>query len=505
MVKKHKIIAIITALASVFVVVSLYITQDNSLSSSASLSKVYPKEQHTHDITRPVIRVESIMERGVIRIATRNAPTTYYQGPLGPKGFEYDLAKDFADYLGVDLEVVLYDSITDILSAVRNQEVDLAAAGITKTKHREKEFLFGPTYQEIEQQVVCNRQHKRPKKPEDLIGLDLHVISNSSYVEQLKELAKEHPALKWTENAHVSTEELIHEVADGAIDCIISDSNIVKLNQRYFPNLTTSMSITGKQPLAWVMNKETATLKQVLSDWYVQYKALGQLDTLEQHYYQYVPIFDYVNIRALHRRIDSRLPKYKPYFQRGAEEHGLDWLLLAAQAYQESHWNPKAKSPTGVRGMMMLTLPTAKQVGIKSRLDAKQSIEGGARYMSSIMGRLPEAIPDNTRIWYGLAAYNVGMGHLYDARNLATKLGKDPNNWDDMQEVLPLLAKKKYYTRLRYGYARGSEPVEYVKRIRHYRDILNKKIKVGSSEAVKDSEVIKAIETVNVSDSIKDS
>ena len=470
MLAKNKIIVLSISVVLLAIFSSLYwIEKDPSL-----LSQTYLKEAAHEDIKPPVIRVESIIKRGVLRIATRNAPTTYYQGSLGPKGFEYDLAKDFANYLNVDLEVIVYDSIADILKAVQTQQVDLAAAGITKTNTRLKSFLFGPTYQEIEQQVICNREHKTPQKIADLVGRDLHVISQSSYVERLTELTKFHPELKWTEHTNTSTEALIHKVANGNIECVISDSNIVKLNQRYFPNLKTRLSITDKQSLAWALHKDSATLKQVLNDWFVQYKALKQLSLLEQHYYFYVPIFDYVDIRALHRRIDSRLPKYQPFFEQAAGQHDLNWVLLAAQSYQESHWNPKAKSPTGVRGMMMLTLPTAKQVGIKSRLDAEQSINGGAIYMSSLIGRLPESIPDRTRIWYGLAAYNIGMGHLYDARNLARKLGKNPDSWEDMQEVLPLLADKKYYSRLRYGYARGSEPVEYVKRVRHYRDILEK-------------------------------
>ena len=379
----------------------------------------------------------------------------------------------------------------DILSAVSADDVDLAAAGITKTGERQKSFLFGPSYQDIKQQVVCNRQKQAPKKISDLENRDIHVISKSSYVETLKALSTSNPNITWVENQTASTEELIHDVANGMIECVVSDSNIVKLNQRYFPNLKTGVSITDNQSLAWVLNKQSPTLKQVIDDWFTQYQALGLLDSLNQHYYQYVPIFDYVDIRAFHRKIDSKLPKYKPYFETAADQHELDWLLLAAQSYQESHWNPRAKSPTGVRGMMMLTLPTAKQVGVKSRLDAKQSIDGGARYMSSLMRRLPEAIPEDSRIWFGLAAYNVGMGHLYDARNLATNLGKNPNSWQDMQEVLPLLAKKKYYSRLRYGYARGYEPVTYVKRIRHYRDILEKKIEKKIGQGINSSNATK--------------
>ncbi|UZE96188.1 membrane-bound lytic murein transglycosylase MltF [Alkalimarinus alittae] len=459
---------------------ALLLVKTNTFNLNTSLdgkSSLYPQEPDETGIPRPVVLVNSIIKRGTLRVATRNAPTTYYHGPLGAKGFEYDLAKDFADYLGVDLEIVVYDNIADILDAVNAEVVDLAAAGITKTGTRQQSFLFGPSYHNIKQQVICNRDKGAPRNISDLAGRNIHVIAKSSYVERLKELAQDTPAISWTEHASASTEELIHDVADGLIECVVSDSNIVKLNQRYFPNIKTGLSITESQPLAWTLNKKSTALKQVIDDWFTQYRALGLLASLNQHYYQYVPIFDYVDIRAFHRRIDSKLPKFKTYFEQAAEKYNLDWLLLAAQSYQESHWNPKAKSPTGVRGMMMLTLPTAKRVGVKSRLDVKQSIDGGARYMSSLMGRLPDGIPEHSRIWFALAAYNVGMGHLYDARNLATKLGKDPNNWHDMQDVLPLLAKKEYYSRLRYGYARGSEPVEYVKRIRHYRDILEKKIK----------------------------
>lgn len=474
MISRAKLIAIIISFAVALIVIAMLLPEQRS--SSSALSRVYTKQSSSHKISQPNSPVTEIMERGVLRVATRNAPTTYYQGAIGAEGFEFDLVKDFSDYLGVDLEVVLYDSVADILEAVEDGDVDLAAAGITKTRGRESRFLFGPAYQQIEQQVVCNRQQPAPQKIADLVGRDLNVIAGSSYVERLKQLATEHTALLWTEHQQVSTEELIYSAAQGQIECVVSDSNIVRLNQRYFPDVRQALTLSDKQSLAWAMHQRSTDLKQVIADWFLQYQELGLLEKLDQHYYQYVPVFDFVDTRAFHRRVDSRLPHYQPFFEQSAQQNELGWVLLAAQSYQESHWNPKAKSPTGVRGMMMLTLPTAKQVGIKSRLDAEQSIDGGARYMASLLGRLPEDIPQKDRIWYGLAAYNIGMGHLYDARNLAESLGKDPNNWDDMQQVLPLLAKKKYYSRLRYGYARGYEPVEYVKRVRHYRDILTIKV-----------------------------
>ncbi len=425
------------------------------------------------------VRVEDIQKAGKIRVLTRNAPTTYYQGAFGEKGFEYDLINDFAAYLGVEVDLIIKDSVGEILQALENGEADLAAAGLTITPQREKRFLFGPPYIHVEQQVVCHRDIARPKTAEDLVGKSLFVINASSYVERLQELRKEVPALVWKEETDVSTEELLHWVIKRHADCVVADSTIVRINQRYFPELRVAFSLSNPQPLGWVMTKDATGLKQVIADWLQQLRAFGKLEEYENHYFEYVPIFDFVDIRAFHRRIESRLPNYLPMFQTAAVTHELPWELLAAQAYQESHWDPKAKSPTGVRGIMMLTRRTAKSLGVTSRLDPQQSIDGGAKYLANLIERVPDTVEGEDRLFYGLAAYNVGMGHIWDARKLARQLGKDPNSWNDIRETLPLLAKKKYYKNLKYGYARGWEPVKYVSRIRNYLYILNNELAVA--------------------------
>jgi membrane-bound lytic murein transglycosylase F len=166
------------------------------------------------------------------------------------------------------------------------------------------------------------------------------------------------------------------------------------------------------------------------------------------------------------------LPNYQQLIQQVAAEYQLDWHLLAAIAYQESHWNPLATSPTGVRGMMMLTLPTARELGVQDRLDPLQSLRGGARYLKNIKRRLPQRIAEPDLTWFALAAYNIGMGHLEDARVITQRQGRDPDVWVDVMAYLPYLQKSKYYEKARYGYARGSEPVTYVQNIRHYYSIL---------------------------------
>lgn len=179
--------------------------------------------------------------------------------------------------------------------------------------------------------------------------------------------------------------------------------------------------------------------------------------------------------RLLFRRhLKGRFPRYHEHFREAADKHGISWKLLAAQAYQESHWNWRAKSPTGVRGIMMLTRRTAASLGVKNRLDPVESIHGGARYLSRLERRLPSEIHRADRTLFALAAYNVGLGHVKDARVLARRQGMNPNRWRDLQSVLPLLSVKRYYKALPHGYARGHEPVRYVKHIREYRSLLDR-------------------------------
>ena len=411
-------------------------------------------------------------------VVTRNAPTTWYQGREEPEGPELDLVRSFAEQAGIDYRFEIVDSISEVLDWIQSGKAHIAAAGLTHTEQREQQGLvFGPPYATVQQQVVCRRQHgDLPETVADLVGKRIEVIADSSYVERLNELKLEVGALTWDEVQDMGTEQLLERVWNREIDCTIADSNIVSINRRYFPELVVAFPFSEEQSLAWVVADDWRHLVGDLETWLEQITSNGQLAAIDERYYGHVELFDYVDMRKFVTRIEQRLPKYVEDFRRVAGEHGLDWMLLAAQAYQESHWNPKAKSPTGVRGIMMLTLATAKQMGVKSRLDPRQSIEGGARYLARMLGRIPESVEGDNRLWFALAAYNVGFGHLRDARKLAESLGRNPDVWFDLKEVLPLLSQKKYYKTLQYGYARGSEPVRYVQRIREYHQVLQRKL-----------------------------
>ena len=425
-------------------------------------------------------RLEKIKAKGEIVVLTRNAATTFYETGKGYLGVEYEMAQAFAESIGVDARFIQKSDVSSLFEGVNKGEADFAAAGLTRTEDREKSFLFGPAYQSVTQQLVCRRGGKRPKKIEDLVDVKIKVSTSSSYVEQLRQVKKQHPEVQWQEVDDTDTETLLENVWFKKIDCTIADSNIVAINRRYYPELSVRFDVTEPESLAWVFSKSDESLQDAVDEWFSEYKSSGKLDEVMHRYYGYIERFDYVDVRAYQRKIKSHLPTYKKVFKQAAKKHKSSWTLLAAQAYQESHWRPKAKSPTGVRGMMMLTRTTAKELGVKNRLDPNASIMGGALYLNKLRKRLPKEVVEPDRTWLALAAYNVGMGHIWDARKLAKMLNKNPDSWQDMAKVLPLLTKKKYYKNLKHGYARGFEPVSYVKNIRDYQDMLEKLMKENS-------------------------
>ncbi|MEJ2376555.1 MAG: membrane-bound lytic murein transglycosylase MltF, partial [Pseudolabrys sp.] len=421
-------------------------------------------------------RLKAIKARGTLVVLTRNAPTTYYIGrddkPTGP---EHDLIVSFAKSIGVKPKFVIKNSVSELLHAFAHGEGDVVAAGITRTSERSKRFRFGPFYQQVTQQVVCGRHGKRARSVEQLSDVNFEIISDSSYVERLQALKKTHPDLHWKTSRDDDTEELLRRIWEGKLDCTVADSDIVDINRRFFPNLVVTFDLSKRQPLAWVLPKGAEGLQQAMQDWLEEYKSSGKLKQVMQRYYAHVKVFDYVDTRVYLRRIKHRYPRYRKLFHKAADRYGVSPIILAAQGYQESHWNPYAKSPTGVRGIMMLTQDTARSLGVKNRLNPRQSINGGAKYLAHLEARLSDDIDTPDRIWFALAAYNIGFAHLRDARKLTEKLGHDPDQWSAVKNVLPLLNKRQYYRHLDHGYARGTEAVRYTQRIRNYADILREK------------------------------
>ena len=403
-------------------------------------------------------------ETGVLKVATRNGSTTYYvdrhENPVGP---EHALISAYAESRGWQVEWTMLDSTSDVLAALESGNTHLAAAGLTHLASRDERFVRGPAHTEITEQLVCHRDARpMPRKPEDIPGTDIVVTAGSSYVETLNKLNEQHPGIAFEEDADRTTEVILSDVAERDVGCTVADSNIVQVMRR----------LTQGRNLGWYMPKASEDLASDAHEWMNSVEGDEAIGLMENRYYAYIGDFDFVDLRALNRRIEDRLPDFIDQFREAEAKTGMPADLLAALAYQESHWDPAAKSPTGVRGIMMLTRRTAESLGVTNRLDPDAAIDGGARYLADRHRRLPETIPEPDRTFLALASYNIGRGHLLDARELARNLNKNPDSWQDMTEVLPLKADKRYYPSTRYGYARGYEPVHYVQRIRNYRDVI---------------------------------
>ncbi len=423
-----------------------------------------------------VPHLEEIRERGELRVLTRYGPTTYYvkdakNGELA--GFEYELVKKFSEQLNVKLKIIVPDNLGDMLHLIEEGKADIAAAGLTITPDRQDNIRFGPSYDKVIQQLVYRLGNKKPKNLTDLNEGQLEVVAASSHVEKLKSHQQEIPSLTWTENTELDSSGLLELVQLELIDYTVADSNEVAANQIKFPELRVAFNLSDPQPLAWAMPfSEDGSLANEMATFFDQMDESGDLSRLKEKYYGHIRHFDYLDTRAIERRILTRLPKYQTMFQQAGEKYGIDWRLLAAISYQESHWDRHAVSPTGVKGLMMLTQSTAKLMKVSDREDPAQSIEGGAAYLVSIKKRLPERINEPDRTWIALAAYNIGLGHVEDARKLTQADGGNPDLWPDVKAHLALLSKRKWYEKTKHGYARGGEPVHYIQNIRRYHDIL---------------------------------
>ena len=420
----------------------------------------------------PPTLLERIIAQGHLPMLSSNGPITYYQGPFGYTGFEYELAEAFSDYLGVELVINDEPNLGHMLAAVGNAQAVFAANGLSITEERQKNLDFSTPYMQVQQQVIYRRGSPRPKTLADLLALDIVVVTQSSHVELLKRLRQTLPGLRWREIEEAEQLDMLEMVHSGHADATIVDSTAYTVNSSIYPRARRAFDLPELDNIGWAFPKGgDGSLRKAANQFLREFKYSGKLAALTDKYFN-ANTLDEGGALTFSSHIDKRLPQWEGDFREAAHQFDLDWLLLAAISYQESHWNANARSYTGVRGLMMLTRNTAKSLGITNRSNPQQSIYGGAKYFTQVMARLPQRIANPDRLWMALAAYNVGYGHLEDARILTEQQGGNPDLWTDVKERLPLLSKKKYYKHTKYGYARGWEPVKYVENIRHFHTIL---------------------------------
>ena len=421
-----------------------------------------------------IASLEDLLISGRLIVLTLDGPTihTTDADTGAPAGYEVDLVRAFAIDLGVSVQYEVMPDIDSLLAALQAGEGHIATANLTVTEARSREHAFGPAYSTVREQLVCNDSGPVPTRLDRLAEARIVVLEGSSYLGTLEDHARRLGGLEWSEASAGSAMPLLEQVQADEFDCTIADSHLADFARRRLPDLVIGLDLSEEQSLAWAYDSEISGLGDALETWFSGAHATGFLEALDESWFGRFGDFDYVDVAEFVNRVDTRLPQYEALFRLAADDSPFDWELIAAQAYQESHWDPDAVSATGVRGLMMLTLSTAERVGIADRTDPKQSIEGGVTYLTALYRRVPDSVTGEDRLWFALAAYNVGMGHMYDTRALAERLGRDKNSWADLEATLPLLSDPDYYPGLRYGYARGYEPVAYVQKVREYRALL---------------------------------
>ena len=395
-------------------------------------------------------------------------------------GPECNLARGLAKRLGRSFKAILVPTCVEARRLVSEGGADLAVTGTPFVAGQG--LLAGPAYNRTSQCLVYRYGDGNPRGITRLGRGRLVVPAGSHHQQLLEDLAVKHPSLSWQAVADAGYPELLRQVAAGEARYTLADSHELAVYRQYYPSLRCARVLTETRKLNWALKASAdPEFNRAVAGFFTEQQANGEINRVFERHLGHSDNLDFVSASRFARAVRDRLPKYRAWFERAARKNGVDWRLLAAIGYQESHWDPNGVSPTGVRGLMMLTRDTARQMGVSNRRSARQSIDGGSRYFKRVKGKIPRRIPEPDRTWLALAAYNLGFGHLEDGRILTQRHGGDPDRWSDVVRRLPLLSKRKFYRTLKRGKARGSEAVRYVSNIRSYYDIL--RWRTGSDEA----------------------
>ncbi len=447
-------------------------------------------------------QLEQVLEHGKVRFVMRNTGASYAVDAKVEEGLEYHMAELFAEQLGVDFEIIIAKNHSDMINILDKNKADIAI-GLTRDVELSVPIHYSTTYKITNEHVIYKRGNNRPRRIQDLTNGSVAVSAQTSYAQQLATHQVQHANLEYHLDETLDTFGLLELVANDELDYTIVNSHDLEMYRRFYPELQIGFQLASNQEIAWAL--KPITQYQTFNVWANNIKALGiapdaitnlqtkminddslsslvdaymldleqtgELEYLLEVYFGHLQKFNYIDTSTFIRRIKNTLPEYEQMFKEAAD-NDLDWLLLAAIGYQESHWKPNARSPTGVRGLMMLTNATARCVGVSNRVDPEQSIQGGAEYFRRVHERLPESIVEPDRTWMALASYNIGYGHVEDTRKLVQRNGGDPNKWADVRAWLPKKHQQYWHSQTRHGYARGNEAVVYVENIRRYYDLL---------------------------------
>jgi membrane-bound lytic murein transglycosylase F len=430
--------------------------------------------------------LEQIRIRGQLRVATLNQPTSYYLGARGAEGFEYRLASAYAQRLNVQLVVLPARDAAALQATLASGNADLVAAEQSADATWSRVGLLSAPYRRVTQLVVQRRGANKIHDVASLKGLRLVVRSDSPQVQLLQELRGSGAAfLQWTELPREQADPLDWVSSDDA-DVAIVDETEFQFARYLSPETIIAFKLPNPRELHWIVGPGNSDLRNSVNAFFADAVRNNTLARVEREAKAELRSFEYLEARRYQADIEARLPALRAYFEAAAAATGIDWRLLAAVGYQESHWQNDAASADGAAGVMMLTEDTAVSVGVSNRADAAQSIMGGAKYFAKVMAMIPARVAEPDRTWMAFAAYNVGFGHLEDARIIAQARGRNADSWADVKACLPLLTEPRWYLAAKRGYARGWEPVEFVEQVRGFLAVLEwSGANAGSAASVK--------------------
>lgn len=421
--------------------------------------------------TRPAA-LDEILARGELRVVTINSPTSYYLGTHGTEGLEFNLARAFAQHLGVTLVIAPVPNVQALRDELAAKRADIAAAQITADPEWLRIGEAAEPYEQVEQLVVYRRGKDRPRGTLQIENAKLAVRAGSPQehiLQKMKDTVA--PNLEWVVTAPSSADPL-EDVDSGQADYAIVDAREFSFSRHLYPNVSVGFSLPTQRPAQWVVRKGAYKLLAEVNKFFASVKHDGRLQAFSSAASGDGRKFEYEESLRFQEHIAERLGAYRQWFEQAGAQTNIDWRLLAAIGYQESKWDPKAESGDGAQGVMMLTADTAEAMGCKDRTNPQQSILAGAKYFAEVREKIPARIPEPDRTWLAVASYNVGFGHLEDARVLTQTRGKDPDKWLDVRDNLPLLAQERWYMKAKRGYARGWEPVQFVDRVQRFLTLL---------------------------------
>ncbi|MFO7581318.1 membrane-bound lytic murein transglycosylase MltF [Guyparkeria sp.] len=418
-------------------------------------------------------QLEQVVRRGVLRVATLIEPSLYIPDSYRPQGLEYDLSHRFADRLGVDVEFVVVATIDAAYEALEENRADLAAAGLQIDPERQQHFRYGPPYLTVSRKLLHATDQVAPETLADLSGKTVALPAGSATLHWLERERQRDRRLNIDIREESDKLAILQGIRTGEIEYAVTLSHIALLTHKLSDDVAIGPTVGPPVSLAWAFSRQADdSLFRVAQQFFGDTRSDLQLKALvDRHYAQFERLDESLSRRFLSDLHDKATPYLKTFRQAG-ERYRIDWRLLAAVGYQESKWQPDAVSHQGAYGLMQITLPTARGLGLSDPSDPVSNIMSGAKYIAQLRQQVPESATEPDRTYLALAAYNVGIGHLSDALQLTRAQGGSPEQWNDVRERLPQLSDPAIYRDMRYGYARGRETVNYVENIRAFHDLM---------------------------------